>query len=80
MPANLGNAYTWGIRARVLFLALAPSVMILLAVVVYFTHARIAEVDASLSQRGVLVARQLVSAAEFSIFAGDRAALDCVGR
>jgi signal transduction histidine kinase/ActR/RegA family two-component response regulator len=65
----------WGIRARVLFLALAPSVMILLALVIYFTYQRIAEVDVSLAERGKLVARRLVPAAEFAIFAGDRAAL-----
>ena len=65
----------WGIRARVLFLALMPSVMILLTLVTYFTYERIAEVDASLAQRGILVARQLAPSAEFALFAGDRAAL-----
>ena len=35
----------WSIRTRVLFLALAPSVMILLALVTYFTYTSIAEVD-----------------------------------
>ena len=65
----------WGIRARVFFLALAPSVMILLVLVVYFTYERIAEVDVSLAERGKLVARRLAPGAEFAIFAGDRAAL-----
>lgn len=65
----------WGIRARVLVLALTPSAMILLALVGYFTYQRIAEVDFSLAQRGILVARQLAPVAEFAIFAGDRSAL-----
>ena len=65
----------WGIRARVLFLALAPSVMILLSLVTYFTYERIAEVDVSLAERGKLVARRLAPGTEFAIFAGDRAAL-----
>ena len=65
----------WGIRARVLFLALAPSVMILLSLVIYFTYERIVEVDVSLAERGKLVARRLAPAAEFAIFAGDHAAL-----
>ncbi len=65
----------WGIRARVLFLALAPSVMILLALVSYFTYERITEVDASLAQRGILVARQLAPGAEFALFAAYRVAL-----
>jgi signal transduction histidine kinase/ActR/RegA family two-component response regulator len=65
----------WGIRARVFFLALAPSVMILLVLVVYFTYQRIAEVDLSLAERGKLVARRLAPSAEFALFAGDRAGL-----
>jgi len=66
---------SWGIRARVLFLALLPSAMILVSLVGYFTYARIAEVDAALAQRGVALARQLAPGAEFALFAGDRAAL-----
>lgn len=49
--------------------------MILITLVTYFTYERIAEVDASLAQRGILVARQLAPGAEFALFAGDRAAL-----
>jgi signal transduction histidine kinase len=58
-----------------MFLALAPSVMILLTLVSYFTYARIAEVEVALAQHGVSVARQLAPGAEFALFAGDRAAL-----
>jgi two-component system, sensor histidine kinase len=65
----------WGIRARVLFLALAPSVLILFTLVSYFTYTRIAEVDVSLAQQGLSVARQLAPGAEFALFAGDRVAL-----
>ena len=65
----------WGIRTRVLFLAMAPSVMILLALVAYFTWERIAEVDVSLAERGKLIARRLAPGTEYALFAGDRAAL-----
>jgi signal transduction histidine kinase/CheY-like chemotaxis protein len=65
----------WGIRARVFFLALAPSVMLLLALVSYFTYERIAEVELSLGERGKLVARRLAAPAEFALFAGDNTAL-----
>ena len=65
----------WGIRARVLFLALAPSALILTALAGYFTYARIAEVDVLLAQRGISLARQLAPGAEYALFAGDRAAL-----
>lgn len=65
----------WGIRARVLFLALVPCALILVVLVGYFTYARIAEIDVALAQQGVAVARQLAPGAEFALFAGDRAAL-----
>ena len=67
---------SWGIRARVLFLALLPSIMILLTLAGYFTYARIAEVDVLLAQRGNSLARQLAPGTEFALFAGDSAALD----
>ncbi len=66
----------WGIRARVLFLALLPSIMILLTLAGYFTYARIAEVDVLLAQRGVSLARQLAPGTEFALFAGDAATLE----
>ena len=66
----------WDIRTRVLFLALAPSIMILLTLVGYFTYSRIAEVDVLLAQRGKSLARQLAPAAEFALFAGDVATLE----
>ena len=65
----------WGIRTRVLFLAMAPSLMILLSLVTYFTYQRIEEVDISLAERGKLIARRLAPGTEYAIFAGDRAAL-----
>jgi signal transduction histidine kinase len=65
----------WGIRARVLFLALTPSALILVTLVAYFTTVRMSEVDAELRQRGTSVARQLAPGAEYALFAGDRAAL-----
>ena len=71
-----GSMNRWGIRARVLFLALMPSIMILLALVGYFTYSRITEVDVLLAQRGISLARQLAPATEFALFAGDRVALE----
>ncbi|HEY3460793.1 MAG TPA: histidine kinase dimerization/phospho-acceptor domain-containing protein, partial [Casimicrobiaceae bacterium] len=65
----------WGIRARVLFLALAPGALILFTLLIYFTYTRIAAVDTALARQGVSIARQLASAAEFAVFARDRVAL-----
>jgi len=65
----------WGIRARVLFLSLVPSALILATLVAYFTTVRISDVDTQLAQRGAALARQLAPGAEFALFAADRAAL-----
>ena len=65
----------WGIRGRVLFLALAPCAAILFTLLIYFTYVRIADVDAALARQGIAIARQLASAAEFALFAGDRVTL-----
>jgi hypothetical protein len=70
----------WGIRTRVLFLAMAPSLMILLSLVTYFTYQRIEEVDVALVERGKLIARRLAPGTEYAIFAGDRAALQRLAR
>ncbi len=75
-PAPQGKPVThWGIRPRILFLALAPSVMILLALVSVFHVRKNHRRRCSLAQRGVLVARQLGPGTEFALFAGDHAAL-----
>ena len=66
---------SWGIRARVLFLALVPCASILVVLVGYFTYARIAEIDVLLAQQGAAIARQLAPGAEFALFANDRVAL-----
>ena len=65
----------WGIQARVMFLALTPSVMIMLALVGYFTWERIQEAESSLSERGSLLVQRLVPGVEFALFAGDAAAM-----
>ena len=62
---------SWGIRKRILFLALAPGMSILVLLILYFTATRFDALEESLSNRGVSIARQLAPASEYGVFAGN---------
>lgn len=62
----------WGIRERVLFLALAPVAVVGLLLAIYFTSSRITDLDQSLRDRGLAIARQLSPAVEYGVFSGNR--------
>lgn len=66
----------WGIRARVMLVALAPAVAIVLLLGIYFTEGRFADREQALRSSGMAMARQLAVAAEYGVFSGNRAALD----
>ena len=68
----------WGIRARVLLLALAPAASILVILTAALTYLRLADVERSLQQRGAALARHVAKAAEFGLFSGDRAGLQSI--
>lgn len=63
---------SWGIKQRVVFLALAPALTIALALTPYFLFLRYGDVDAALLSRGTVLARQLAQAAEYGAFSGNR--------
>ena len=62
----------WSIRARVLFLALAPVLLSLVLLSYYVISARIQDVNAGLNERGRALAKHLASASEFGLFSGNR--------
>ncbi|MDP2808620.1 MAG: ATP-binding protein [Rhodocyclaceae bacterium] len=66
---------SWGIKQRVVFLALAPAVTIALTLTPYFLFLRYDDVDAALLSRGAALTRQLAPAAEYGAFSGNRAEL-----
>lgn len=61
----------WGIKQRVLFVALLPAAMIALSLAVYFLVLRYADVDDALHSRGAALVRQLGQSAEYGAFAGN---------
>ena len=63
---------SWGIRERVLFVALMPAAAIALALAAYFLSLRYADAEAALANRGGALTRQFAPAAEYGAFSGNR--------
>ena len=62
----------WGIKAKVLFLALIPASVIAVVLAFHFTSSRIMDLDRSLHDRGLAIARQLAPASEYGVISGNR--------
>jgi len=61
----------WGIKGRVLFLALVPALVIAAGLTFYDISTRIRDIDQALNGRGFAIVRQLAPAAEFGVFSGN---------
>jgi len=61
----------WGIKGKVLFLALAPAALIAAVLALHFVNSRITDLEQSLRDRGLAIARQLAPASEYGVFAGN---------
>ena len=61
----------WGIKGRVLFLALAPVLVIAVGLTVYDINTRLHDNEQALNERGLAIARQLAPASEFGVFSGN---------
>ncbi len=67
--------FDWGIRQRVIFVAVVPGAAIALGLAIYFLALRYADVEAALESRGAALSRQLAPAAEYGAFSGNGAEL-----
>jgi len=65
----------WGIKGRVLFLALVPALIIAAGLTFYDISTRISDIDQALNERGFAIVRQLAPAAEFGVFSGNHEVL-----
>lgn len=61
----------WGIKGRVLFLALAPALIIAACLTAYDINTRIHDIEEALNERGLAIVRQLAPASEFGAFSGN---------
>ncbi len=66
------NTRSWGIQQRAIFLALAPTAVIAIALTAYFLVVRYGDVEEALQNRGQALVRQLAPAAEYGAFSGNR--------
>lgn len=62
----------WGIKNRVLIVALLPTMIIALILGVYFTSARITDLEQSLKDHGTALSLQLASSSEYGVFASNK--------
>jgi signal transduction histidine kinase len=61
----------WGIKGRVLFLALAPALIIAAGLTIYDITTRLRDIEQALHERGLTITRQLSPASEFGVFSGN---------
>jgi two-component system sensor histidine kinase BarA len=73
-------AMKWGIKHRVLFLALTPTITISILLGVYFVSIRLEDLSKALNDRGTAVAARLASQGEYGLFARDTEALRNLAR
>jgi len=69
---------SWGIKKRVLFLALLPTIIIALSLASYFSINRINFIEDSLYQKGELLVSNLAPASEYGVFSGNIGILNSV--
>ncbi len=64
----------WGIKQRVLFLVLVPSIATTTLLGGYFTHARLNELEDALENRGKTAALRLATQGQHGVFSRDTVA------
>ncbi len=65
----------WGIRSRVLLVAILPMMVLAILLTGFYTTARLGDLEDAHHARGKAFARQLVAASEYAVFSGNREAL-----
>lgn len=68
----------WNIRKRMVLLALLPAAAIAALLGIYFIDVRMRDLEQSLQERGLAVARQLAPASEYGLFSGNREVLQAL--
>ena len=63
------------IRTRAFMLGLLPTLLVAMLLTAYHVHTRIAELEASVTQQGMAMARHLASSAEYGVVSGNTAVL-----
>ena len=62
----------WGVRARVMLVAIVPAIVLALAMITYYTQARLDDLARAYADRGRALAHQIATATEYAVFSGNR--------
>ena len=65
----------WGVRARVMLVAVLPMLVLAIVLTAFYTRSRVADHEEAYRARGQAFARQLAAASEYALFSGNRDAL-----
>ncbi|WP_018987801.1 hybrid sensor histidine kinase/response regulator [Aromatoleum toluclasticum] len=63
---------TWGVRARVMLVAVLPMLVLAIVLTAFYTRSRVADHEEAYHARGQAFARQLAAASEYALFSGNR--------
>lgn len=66
---------SWGIRSRVILVAMLPMLVLAVVLTAFYTSSRIADIEEAYTARSTAFARQLVAASEYAVFSGNNDAL-----
>jgi len=61
----------WGVRARVMLVAVVPAFVLGAFMIAYFTHLRLADLEQAYADRGRALARQVATATEYAVFSNN---------
>ncbi len=61
----------WGVRARVILVAVVPTIVLATFMIAYFTHLRLTDLEQAYSERGRALARLIATATEYAVFANN---------
>ncbi|MBV1910203.1 MAG: two-component sensor histidine kinase BarA [Kangiellaceae bacterium] len=65
----------WGIRARVILLAIVPTGLVAIVMGSYFVASRVQDLDVSVRDRGLTIANYVAQTAEYSLLSGNKKTL-----
>ncbi|MEQ5836968.1 response regulator [Marinobacter sp. NFXS9] len=66
----------WGIRKKVIFVTLVPTILTTLILGIFFTQSWVGNIEHLLRDRGESLSRQLAAASEYGMFTGNRSLLN----
>lgn len=65
----------WGIRSRVILVAVLPMMVLAIVLTAFYVSSRLADIEDAYTARSTAFARQLVAASEYAVFSGNNDAL-----